>query len=156
MFRFRQNRAGQQDRSQRLFGLGTLEFELMEIMWSRGQSNVREVADHLSRSLAYTTVMTTLDRLYKKGLLEREKSARAFVYSPILTRQEWERQRAGTLVSDFLTAARQKPSRELLVSSLLDAIEQHDANLLNELEIKIRSRRKELEQRVRLDRKARP
>ena len=60
----------------------------MEIMWTGGESNVRDVAEKLDRQLAYTTVMTTLDRLYKKGLLERRKSDRAFIYSPRLSRQE--------------------------------------------------------------------
>ena len=49
--------------------LGPLEVTVMEILWARGESNVRDVVDRLDRPLAYTTVMTTLDRLFKKGLL---------------------------------------------------------------------------------------
>jgi predicted transcriptional regulator len=86
--------------------------------------------------------MTTLDRLFKKGLLDRHKSDRAFVYSPQLSRQEWDRRRAGNLVAGFLSGP--NPSRELLLSCLLDAVREHDAALLDELEKKIRSRRKEL------------
>ena len=122
--------------------LGTLEFELMEILWSRGESTVRDVVQKLSRPLAYTTVMTTLDRLFKKGLLDRHKSDRAFIYSPQLSRQEWERHRAGSLVAGFLSGPH--PSRELLLSCFLDAVGEHDASLLDELEKKVRSRRKEL------------
>ncbi|HWG37851.1 MAG TPA: BlaI/MecI/CopY family transcriptional regulator, partial [Terriglobales bacterium] len=62
--------------------LGPLESGVMEVLWSHGASNVRMVAQRLPRPLAYTTVMTTLDRLYKKGLLMREKQERAFIYSP--------------------------------------------------------------------------
>lgn len=113
----------------------------MEILWSRGESNVRDVIPMLSRPLAYTTVMTTLDRLFKKGLLGRHKSDRAFVYSPLFSRQQWERRRAGNLVAGFLSGPH--PSRELLISCLLDAVGEHDAALLDELEKKIRSRRKE-------------
>jgi predicted transcriptional regulator len=51
------------------------EITLMEILWTHGESNVREVVDRLDRPLAYTTVMTTLDRLFKKGILERRKEA---------------------------------------------------------------------------------
>jgi len=47
----------------------------MQILWSRGESSVREVARELERRLAYTTVMTTLDRLYKKGFLSRRMLA---------------------------------------------------------------------------------
>jgi len=100
--------------------LGTLEFEWMEILWSSGESTVRDVVQKLSRPLAYTTVMTTLDRLFKKGLLNRHKPDRAFVYSPQLSRQEWERHRAGSLVAGFLSGPH--PSRELLLSCFLDAV----------------------------------
>ncbi len=122
--------------------LGTREFELMEILWSGGESSVRDVLPKLSRPLAYTTVMTTLDRLFKKGLLDRHKSDRAFVYAPSFPRKEWERRRAGNLVAGFLSGPH--PSRELLLSCLLDAVGEHDAKLLDELEKKIRTRRKEL------------
>ena len=70
--------------------LGPLEVAVMEILWTRGESNVREVVARLGRPLAYTTVMTTLDRLFKKGLLGRRKSDRAFLYLPSLSRREWE------------------------------------------------------------------
>ncbi|MGB9463607.1 MAG: BlaI/MecI/CopY family transcriptional regulator, partial [Candidatus Acidiferrum sp.] len=122
--------------------LGTLEFELMEILWSHGESSVRDVVPKLSRPLAYTTVMTTLDRLFKKGLLDRHKSERAFVYLPHLSRQEWERTRAENLVAGFLSGPH--PSRELLLSCLLDAVGEHDVRLLDDLEKKIRTRRKVL------------
>ncbi|HEX4543133.1 MAG TPA: BlaI/MecI/CopY family transcriptional regulator [Candidatus Acidoferrum sp.] len=122
--------------------LGRLENELMEILWLRGECNVREAVRQLERPLAYTTVMTTLDRLYKKGLLDRRMPERAFLYSARLTRQEWERQRAETLVAGFLGGS--NPSRELLLSSFLDAVGEHDAGLLNELEKKIRRKRKEI------------
>jgi predicted transcriptional regulator len=115
--------------------LGHLESCVMDVMWARGDSNVRDVADKLDRPLAYTTVMTTLDRLYKKGLLERRKLDRAFIYSPRLSRQQWERQRAGQMVAGF--------SGELLISCFLDEVGR-DAKLLDELERKIRLKREEL------------
>jgi predicted transcriptional regulator len=125
--------------------LGRLETSLMDILWTRGECSVRDVFEGLDRPLAYTTVMTTLERLFKKGLLCRRKSGRAFLYAPRLTRPEWERARAGDLVSAFLS--RPEPSRELLVSCLLDAVGQYDGPLLEELEIKIRMKRKELSRR---------
>jgi predicted transcriptional regulator len=89
--------------------------------------------------------MTTLDRLYKKGLLDRRKSDRAFYYSPRLTREEWDRQRAGDFVTAFL--ATPQTSSELLISCLVDAVGSHDEGLLDELERKIRARRQELSRR---------
>jgi predicted transcriptional regulator len=121
--------------------LGPLEIAVMEIVWSRGESAVRDVVDSLERPLAYTTVMTTLDRLYKKGLLARRKHERAFLYSGRLTRGEWERKRAGELMAGLLTS--REPGRELLISCLVDAVG-HDEELLNELERRIKERRREL------------
>jgi predicted transcriptional regulator len=122
--------------------LGPLEVTVMEILWSRGESNVRDVVDRLGRPLAYTTVMTTLDRLFKKGLLARRKSDRTFIYRPSLNRDEWEHKRAGDFVAGFLAVP--EPSRDLLISCLVEAVGQHDEALLDELEKKIKLRRKEL------------
>ncbi len=135
MIRFRKSRADD-------FDLGPLEIAVLEIMWERGESNVHEVNEKLGRPLAYTTVMTTLDRLYKKGLLDRRKWERAFFYSPRLSRQEWQQKRAGDFVAAFL--AEPQPSGELLISCLVDAVGRHDQSLLDELEKKIRLKRREL------------
>jgi predicted transcriptional regulator len=89
--------------------------------------------------------MTTLDRLFKKGILERRKADRAFLYSPSLDRAAWESKRAGDFVADFLSVA--EPSRDLLISCLVEAVGQHDEALLDELEAKIKLRRKELNRR---------
>jgi predicted transcriptional regulator len=125
--------------------LGHLEMTLMELLWSGGEGNVRDVAQRLGRPLAYTTIMTTLDRLFKKGLLERRKSDRAFIYAPRFSRREWEHKLAGDFVAGFLE--RPQPSGELLISCLVEAVGQHDESLLAELEKKIRIKRKELGRR---------
>jgi len=127
--------------SQRL-QLGPLEVDVMEAIWQFGASNVRDVVGRLERKLAYTTIMTTLDRLFKKGLLDREMTDRAFVYLPKITREEWDRQRAGEMMAGFLTGPEE--SRQLLLSCLVDAVGTHDAMLLDELEKKIRRKREEL------------
>lgn len=142
MIRFLKSRCSNRSENALPDALGRLELELMEILWSRGESNVRDVVQHLERPLAYTTVMTTLDRLYKKGLLERRMPDRAFIYSARFTHAEWERLRAENIVAGFLGGPH--PSRELLLSSFLEAVGEHDAVLLDELEKKIRSKRKEL------------
>jgi predicted transcriptional regulator len=126
--------------------LGHLEEGVMNVVWSLGEVNVRDVAARLERPLAYTTVMTTLDRLYKKGLLERRKAARAFIYAARLTREEWERERANSLVAGFLAGPQN--SRELLISCLVDAVGDYDEALLESLEKKIRTQRKKLTQRA--------
>jgi predicted transcriptional regulator len=125
--------------------LGPLEREVMELLWARGRSSVREVVQDLERPLAYTTVMTTLDRLFKKGLLHRDSSDRAFVYSPVLSRREWEQKRAEDWLSRFLSAHESTP--ELIVSCLIDAVGQFDEALLDELERQVELKRRELESR---------
>jgi predicted transcriptional regulator len=117
----------------------------MDIMWACGPCRVHEVVQAIERPLAYTTVMTTLDRLFKKGLLGREKRERAFVYSPLLTREEWERRRAREVVESFLRGP--QPAREILLSCFLEAVGKHDAVLLDELERRIRRKRQELGRR---------
>ena len=121
--------------------LGHLELRVMEVLWVHGESNVHDVV-RLGRPLAYTTVMTTLDRLFKKNLLVRRKWERAFLYAPRWTRREWEQKRAGDFVAGFLAAP--QASGDLLISSLVDAVGKYDTALLDELEKKIRTKRKEL------------
>ena len=60
--------------------LGPLEQQLLEALWLRGSTTVRELLDEGCVELAYTTVMTTLDRLYKKKFLDRVPEGRAFRY----------------------------------------------------------------------------
>lgn len=135
MIRFPRNHADEP-------ALGHLESTVLEILWSRGESSVHDVMGTLDRALAYTTVMTTLDRLYKKGLLDRRKWDRAFLYSPRLSRQEFQQKRAGDFLAAFLAGPR--PSGELLISCLVEAVGRHDESLLDELEKKIRLKRREL------------
>lgn len=70
--------------------LGTLERDVMAHLWDAGSAQtVRQVHEALSeRGLAYTTVMTVLDRLAKKGVVRQERAGRAFEYSPVQTREE--------------------------------------------------------------------
>lgn len=148
MIRFLETRHTREERSDaQQFALGHLEVSVMEVLWSRGESSVRDVVHQLPRTLAYTTVMTTLDRLYKKDLLNRRKSERAFLYSPRLSPQEWERKRAGDLVAGFLAGP--QPSRDLLISCLVEAVGQYDKALLDTLEKRIRRKRRELFRRGR-------
>lgn len=71
---------------------GELEAAVMDCLWSRGEpATVREVLTDLSvsRQLAYTTVLTVMDNLYKKGWLRREPVGRAHRYAPVALREEY-------------------------------------------------------------------
>jgi predicted transcriptional regulator len=75
--------------------LGDLERAVMDVLWDRAADTttgitVREVAEALrDRELAYTTVMTVLDRLAGKGMVEREREGRAWSYRPAATREAY-------------------------------------------------------------------
>jgi predicted transcriptional regulator len=129
----------------RAAGFGRLEAEVMDIIWHQGDCSVNEVCAKLSRPLAYTTVMTTLDRLFKKGILDRRKLDRAFVYAARVSRREWEHRRTGDFVADFLD--RKDATGELLISCLVEAVGDRDRALLDELERSVQEKRRKLERR---------
>lgn len=78
-------------RRQQLPTMGPLERQAMEVLWAQEDDylQVRDVAEHLDSSLAYTTVMTLLVRLAAKGLLHRRRRGRAYVYRPRISRSEY-------------------------------------------------------------------
>lgn len=80
-----------------------LELECLKVLWIIGESNVKDVREALaeSRPLAYTTIMTVLDRLVRKGGVSRRKIGRSFVYSPVLTREALRRVAVRELVRCF-------------------------------------------------------
>ncbi len=119
--------------------LGELQTAVMELLWSepRGLS-VNEVEKRLQRrrEIAHTTVLTTLDRMHRKGYLTREKQGKAFVYAPRYTREEFERGMAqevlGALLGQFTEPA---------LSAFVELISE-DAGALNQLEAMIREKRR--------------
>ena len=74
--------------------LGPLEQRVLDALWARRSATVRELLENSYPELAYTTVMTTLDRLFKKGLLTRSEEGRAFRYAPRFSREEMHREAA--------------------------------------------------------------
>jgi predicted transcriptional regulator len=119
--------------------LGRREREVLAVLRDLGNATVQQVSERLSAGLAYTTVMTTLDRLFRKGLLRREKQNRAFLYSAALSAKDVEGQRAADLVRRFFAESDAQP--EVLVSCLIDAVNHYDTELLDRLESKIQSAR---------------
>ncbi|HHT9125355.1 MAG TPA: BlaI/MecI/CopY family transcriptional regulator [Candidatus Brocadiia bacterium] len=71
--------------------LGDLEKRIMEILWEKGESTIREILDSLPHGLApsYSTVITVTNRLAKKGLLERKKVKKTFFYRPLYGKDEF-------------------------------------------------------------------
>jgi predicted transcriptional regulator len=119
--------------------LGVLEREVMAVVWKADEIRVREACARLGSSVAYTTVMTTMDRLFKKRLLTRRKVGRAFVYSATATRDEME----GAVATELVQSLLQRHGGEALpiLSSLVDAVSDRDRALLDDLERLIRETR---------------
>jgi len=116
----------------------------MAALWARGSSTVREMLDAGNIKLAYTTVMTTLDRLYKKQLLNRVAEGRAFRYSPRYTQEELEKAAVGETIRQLLGSGN---SPGLPLSYLVEAVSQHDAGLLDDLQRLLDEKRRELRNR---------
>jgi predicted transcriptional regulator len=122
--------------------LGTLERQVIEVVWASDEVTVRDVHTRLDGRVAYTTVMTTLDRLFRKGLLARTKRARAFVYAALASREELDDIFASDVVSGLLAGEGSAPLPFL--SNLVDAVGERDRALLDELERLVKVKRRQL------------
>lgn len=118
--------------------LGELETAIMSLFWKEQDLTVTDVEEKLraNRLIAHTTVLTTLDRMYRKGYLIREKQGKAFVYSAKYSREEFERGMAqevlGALLNHYTTPA---------LSAFVDLVGEDEATL-DQLESMIREKRK--------------
>jgi len=92
-----------------------LELECLKALWGMGEGTVRDVRDVMvgNRNLAYTTVMTVLDRLEKRGGVSRRKQGRSFVYVPRLSRDELRRCAVKEIVDRFFEGSDEALARFL-------------------------------------------
>lgn len=121
-----------------------LEADIMEVVWSKAWQEF-SVADvqrelELGRDIAYTTVMTTLGRLHSKGLLDRERSGKRYVYRPRMNRDEFTQ----AMAREFLNSL-SGLSHEQALSLLVDQVADSDAEELRKLEALIKRRKKVLD-----------
>ena len=121
-------------------GLGALEREVMSLAWDQQELSVRDVCAALGSTVAYTTVMTTMERLHRKGVLERRKAGRAFLYRPAQSREELESRIIVRTLEPLLNG-----NAEPVLSCLVEQVTRHDEKLLDELERLVREKRKQQE-----------
>ncbi|MFB6262883.1 MAG: BlaI/MecI/CopY family transcriptional regulator [Bradymonadaceae bacterium] len=123
--------------------LHELEAEVMEVVWDGGWQEfaVRDVLEVLEqdREIAYTTVMTTVKRLFDKGLFDRRKDGRRYLYSPKLDRDEFHAQVAVEVMQSL-----PESGRRAAVSALVGDLEEVDAETLDRLSDEIERRRRQL------------
>jgi predicted transcriptional regulator len=122
--------------------LGPLERAVMDTMWRGGHLSVRDVQARLGNPAAYTTIMTTLDRLYKKGLVQRNRDGRAFLYTAAIERHELEASMTTGLLNGMLSSG--PGATRPFLSNLVDAVGDSDNALLDELERLVRDKRERL------------
>jgi len=129
------------ERKMALGQLGALESEMMERIWRSGETSVRDVHAEFAQRLAYTTVMTTMDRLYKKGLLQRRKVGKAFLYVAALTEPEYQEQLAHHLFGMVLNDGKNSGA---VLSNFVDAVSATDEKLLDSLDQLVKAKRRTL------------
>ena len=119
-----------QYRPQKL-SLGSLETEILEILWDLEKATVKQIHDHilsdLERELAYASVTTVLNRLTKKGWLKCCKQNKAFSWEPLVTREQTNTLRACEQLQQFLAI-----SNPDMVASFADNL---DTTSLERLEL---------------------
>ena len=109
--------------------LGPLEQKVLDAVWSTGSATVREIVRDGKLWQTYPTIMTTMDRLFKKGLLDRKPEGRAFRYSVRYSPEEWERAETMSGIRRILDSEH----ASLHLSYLVEAVGAHDERLLDEL-----------------------
>jgi predicted transcriptional regulator len=118
---------------------GALELRVLEAVWARPTPvSVRDLVGDFEGS-AYTTLMTTLDRLHRKGVLDREKSGRAFLYRARYSRSELQSGLAARALESLL----ERGSAEPVLSHFVDEVSRRDVRLLDELDRLVQEKRKE-------------
>lgn len=129
-----------------LLALGKLERAVLDETWNRREVSVRDIYLAFDERIAYTTLMTTLDRLFKKHLLERRKNGRAFLYSPAVSRDEFEHVIREDVI-DGLLGAGAEGVRPVL-ACIVETVSENDRELLDELERLIKEKKRELKRQA--------
>ena len=119
---------------------GTLELRVLDAVWRHGgEVAVRDLTDEFA-GLAYTTLMTTMDRLHRKGVLERRKIGRAFAYRAVSSREELESGAVARALQPLLRGTNAEP----ILSFFVEEVSRQDDRLLDELERLVREKRRKL------------
>jgi predicted transcriptional regulator len=124
-------------------GLGTLERRVLDAVWRLGRASVRDVLTAFDNTVAYTTAMTVMDRLYKKNVLNRQRAGRAYVYSAAASSEQLQSSLAMGLLQRLLGRGAASP----VLSHLVDTVGARDREILDELDRLVREKRRELDRK---------
>ncbi len=124
------------------FALGKLERQVLEETWRLGEVSVRDIHRAFDERVAYTTLMTTLDRLFKKKLLQRRKYGRAFLYAALVSSDDFDRGIKEDVIDGLLGHGADEV--EPILACIVDTVSERDRELLDELERLIQEKKREL------------
>jgi predicted transcriptional regulator len=126
--------------------LGKLERQVLEEAWRRGEVSVRDIYVAFQERIAYTTLMTTLDRLFRKQILDRRKGGRAFFYSPAMSREEFEHGIREDVIDGLLGGGAE--GIQPVLACIVDTVSETDRELLDELDRLIKEKRRGLRRKT--------
>ncbi|OXM87239.1 BlaI/MecI/CopY family transcriptional regulator [Paenibacillus rigui] len=119
---------------------GTLEAKIMDILWAGPEMAIKDVQHRLEREkqVNFNTVMTVMNRLVEKGILEKRIEGRSFLYRPVVSKDQFLDNQSKELTHELI-----EEFGPLVVNHMLDALEEADPVLMEKLEQKIKQLKKE-------------
>jgi predicted transcriptional regulator len=126
--------------------LGRLERQVLEQTWQRGEVSVRDIYLAFEEQIAYTTLMTTLDRLFRKRILNRRKDGRAFFYSPTVSPEEFEYGIREDVIDGLL--GHDVQGVQPVLACIVDTVSERDRELLDELDRLVQEKKRELRRKA--------
>jgi predicted transcriptional regulator len=109
---------------------GELEAEIMEILWDRGPLKGKDIFEAMKdkRKIAYTTVLTVLDRLSRKGFVKKKKKFRSTIFIPTIAKKDFQ-----SLVAQKLVRSAINISNDFAISAFLDIFSEMKSEELEKL-----------------------
>jgi predicted transcriptional regulator len=125
------------------FALGKLERQVLDGIWLFDREvSVRDMYRVFNERVAYTTLMTTLDRLFKKKLLERRKDGRAFLYTAAVARDDFDQEIKADVIDGLLGQG--ADGIQPVLACIVDTVSERDRELLDELDRLVQEKKREL------------
>ena len=129
------------------FALGKLERQVLEEIWHFGaEVSVRDIFRAFEERIAYTTLMTTLDRLFKKNLLERRKDGRAFLYTAAVAQEDFDQGIKADVIDGLLGHG--ADGIEPVLACIVDTVSERDLEFLDELDRLVQEKKRELRKKT--------
>ncbi|MCI2252838.1 BlaI/MecI/CopY family transcriptional regulator [Domibacillus sp. PGB-M46] len=119
---------------------GPLEAKIMDVLWCGGEKSIKDVQHELEKDKAtnFNTVMTVMNRLVEKGILTKRLEGRTSMYQPVLTREEFVNTQSKEMTQELVDEF-----GSVVVSHMIDALDEADDDLVAQLEQKIKEWKKD-------------